>query len=102
APSTFQRVMNTIFDGVNNVMIYMNDILLFTNTPEEHKRLLEKVFKILNKHPISINFDKCKFNETEFLGHKINKDGITSIISKLESYKSFIPKTKKKQLQKQL
>ncbi|KAG0440563.1 Transposon Tf2-9 polyprotein [Dictyocoela muelleri] len=95
--------MNTIFNGTENVLIYMDDILLFSSTVEEHKILLKKAFEILNTNSISINFEKGKFNEREieFLGHKINENGITPVIAKLDSYECFKPKTKK-QLQKLL
>ncbi|KAG0435586.1 Retrovirus-related Pol polyprotein from transposon 17.6 [Dictyocoela muelleri] len=97
APSTFQRAINYIFRNCDNVLIYMDDILLYSKILDEHKELLEKVFRILTSYNVSVNFEKSTFarDEIEFLGHKIYKFGIRPNISKLESYANFIPKTKK-------
>ena len=49
APATFQRVMNKVFFQLLDcgVLVYLDDVLLYSSNIEEHKELLEKVFKIL-------------------------------------------------------
>ncbi|KAG0441354.1 Transposon Tf2-6 polyprotein [Dictyocoela muelleri] len=97
APSTFQKAMNNIFNEMKGVLVYMDDILLFSNTISDHKVLLNSVFEKLIGLGVSINFEKSVFakEEVQFLGHKINKEGIMPIISNLDKYKDFRPKTKK-------
>ncbi|KAG0440173.1 Retrovirus-related Pol polyprotein from transposon 17.6 [Dictyocoela muelleri] len=75
APSTFQQAINSIFRNCDNVLIYINDILLYSKTLDEHKELLEKAFGILTSYNVSVNFGKSSFarDEIEFLGHKIYK-----------------------------
>ena len=50
APATFQRIMNIIFFELldNGVLCYLDDLLVYSHTIEEHKILLEKVFKLLS------------------------------------------------------
>ncbi|KAG0416903.1 Transposon Ty3-I Gag-Pol polyprotein [Dictyocoela roeselum] len=87
APATFQRAINIIFDKIKNVVIDMDDILIFTETKEKHYEVLEKTLGLLKENGVSVNFEKSNFSQEEikFLGHKINKDGIKPVISKLES-----------------
>ncbi|KAG0428822.1 Retrovirus-related Pol polyprotein from transposon, partial [Dictyocoela muelleri] len=103
APATLQKVMNTIFKDLKKVLIYMDDILLYSDLIKNYKNLLRQVFSKLKDNNVSKNLDKSEFlkNEIKFLSHKINKSGITLLISRLEKYKKIRPKTKK-QLQRLL
>lgn len=98
APPTFQRAMNILFSCLPNVLVYMDDIIIFSNNLHEHIKHLESVFKILKKHLLKIQLDKTEFFKREllFLGHIISKDGIKPNPAKLESIKSFaIPQNQK-------
>jgi hypothetical protein len=80
APSTFQRVMNECFFELldRGVLVYMDDLLLYSKSIEEHKALLDKVFTLLNKNKLYVKSEKCAlFLETvEFLGHTISSSGV--------------------------
>ena len=80
APSVFQRMMNSIFrDQLNkSVLIYLDDILVFSKTLEEHIQHLQQVFDTIRKNQLSLKVNKCHFfqEELKFLGHIISKEGI--------------------------
>jgi hypothetical protein len=73
SPATFQTMMNGIFqdlimEGV--VCVYIDDILIYTGTLEEHCCISRSVMEWLQKHKLYLQLDKCKFEQTriEYLG----------------------------------
>lgn len=88
APATFQSVMNLIFAALlrKGVIVFMDDILIYSATLEEHVSLLQtKVFEILRKHKFYIKLSKCSFvpQEIEYLGHCISSQGVSTEKSKI-------------------
>jgi len=63
APATFQGVMNTIFASPlrKGVLVFMDDILIYSRTLEEHKALLTQVFEIIKQHQFFVKMSKCSF-----------------------------------------
>ncbi len=80
APATFWTLMNDIFrDRFDDfVVIYIGDILVYSNFMEEHVEHLRKVFQRLRENKLYAKFEKCKFEvmEVDFLGHKIIEEGL--------------------------
>jgi len=80
APSVFQRIMNQIFHKQLNksVLIYLDDILIFSKTLEEHLQHIESVLQTIRDNHLSVKTSKCHFfrQELKFLGHIISKEGI--------------------------
>ena len=80
APSTFKKTMHTIFRPLigKGVQVYMDDLLCYGRTKEEHSRILGEVFALLDKHKLYVNASKCCFEKSElkYLGHIVSKDGI--------------------------
>jgi hypothetical protein len=80
APATFQTVMNKIFHGCMGkfVLVYLDDIMVFSKSEEEHIAHLRQVFEILQANQLYIKLSKCHFckEEVEFLGHIVGKDGV--------------------------
>ena len=66
APATFQSAMNVIFAHLlqKGVLIFMDDILVYTPTLSQHKELLLHVFEVLSTHQLSIKQSKCSFAQT--------------------------------------
>ena len=80
APATFQAAMNSIFKPHLGkfVLVYLDDILVFSKSPGEHAEHLEIVLRLLREHTLSAKRSKCQFNTAElgFLGHVVGAEGI--------------------------
>lgn len=80
APATFMRTMNHIFrDYLDRfVVVFLDDILVYSRNPEEHCQHLQTVFKLLADNRLFINRDKSVFFQprVEYLGHIIDRDGL--------------------------
>lgn len=98
AASTFQRVMDLLFTNCDCVFIYLDDILIFSDTEEDHLEDLSAVLKILDDNNFKISLHKCVFKVTEldFLGYSISKQGLKPTTNKINELKKFpIPKDSK-------
>jgi len=80
APATFQRLMNVTLAGLNwkICLVYIDDILIFSQTMDEHMIRLHNVFDRLRLSNLKVKPSKCKFAffETNYLGHIISEKGI--------------------------
>ena len=89
APSTFQRMMNSIFFELldNGVVCYLDDLLIYSRTVAEHKVLLDKVFSILQKYKLYIKESKCHLflEKVNFLGHVVDRNGLSLESGKVEA-----------------
>lgn len=100
APATFQRVMDSILRELQGkiCLVYMDDIIIFSPSLEEHIKHLQQVFEKLRESRLKIQLDKSEFlrTEVEFLGHMITKDGIKPNPKKIIAIQKFpIPRTAK-------
>lgn len=101
APRTFQRAMTEIFQDVEFVKIYLDDILVHSKCQTTHEEHLLKVYSILKDNNITVNIEKSSFfkDEVTYLGFKISKDGIKPDVTRVQNYEYKPPKTHK-QLQR--
>ena len=98
APATFQGLMNDIFRPYLDqfVIVYLDDILIFSKSPEEHEQHLRTVLSVLRQEKLYAKASKCEFFEskTEFLGHIISDQGILPDPKKLQAIEEWpAPKT---------
>ncbi|GBG69626.1 hypothetical protein CBR_g4456 [Chara braunii] len=89
APGTFQHAMNRIFHYYLDkfVIVYLDDILIFSRTVEGHVGHLDKVLSLLRQHQFKINRGKCEFGRTRilYLGHEISAEGLKPDDAKVAS-----------------
>ena len=98
--ATFQRLMNPILSGLSYeaCLVYIDDIIVYSNTLDTHLERLEAVLQRLNKAGLKIRPDKCKVIQREvlFLGHIISGEGIRRDPRKTEVVATWpVPKTAK-------
>ena len=81
APSTFMRAMNFIFRDLLDecVVIFLDDILIFSKSLKEHDRDVRKVLEILHKNKFYRKLQKCEFFQKKltFLGFDISENGMS-------------------------
>ncbi|KAK3742849.1 hypothetical protein QZH41_004524 [Actinostola sp. cb2023] len=93
APATFQRLMQGVFreDLLQKLMVYLDDIIVFSPTIEEHLIRLKVVFRKLSEHGLKIEPTKCQFfgNEVTYLGHVVSADGVSTDPEKTKAVKEW-------------
>ena len=79
APEVFQCQMNEVLSDLPGVLCHIDDILIFGNTPDEHDSRLQAALERIKAAGITLNGEKCKFSQPRitFLGHVIDKQGIS-------------------------
>ena len=80
APATFMKLMNNVLRPYLGkfVVVFLDDILIYSRTREEHLEHLRKVFQLLRENSLYAKESKCEFfaEEVKYLGHIISRDGI--------------------------
>ena len=103
APGQFQTFMNSIFGDLidRGVLVYIDDLLLYSFTRESHDELLKEVFNRLRNNGLKANPKKCSFyqSQVQFLGHLISLEGVEMDSAKLDSIQNWKEPTNVKELQ---
>jgi len=100
APSAFQCLVELVVKGINNVVVYIDDLIIHSKTHEEHLKRLDDVFTRLAAHNLRANLKKCVFgsSETSYLGFRLTKNGIFPGTDKLKAVKNAKPPENVKQI----
>src|SRR5260370_9745422 len=88
-PATFVRLMDEVFSTYLDIFIivYLDDIVVYSKTLDQHLHHLELVFKKLREHKLYAKLEKCSFmqRQIKFLGHLVSADGIRVNPSKVKA-----------------
>src|SRR5271156_6208752 len=101
SPATFQTMMDGIFDElITNgiVVVYLDDILIFTKSLEEHREVTQKVMELLWKHNLFLKLEKCEFERqvVKYLRVVISENSVKMDPAKVAGKSEWpIPTTKK-------
>lgn len=102
APSTFQALMNHIFQPLlrKGVLVFFDDILIYSPDKSTHVQHLKRVLQILHDNSLKANFKKCSFGvgEVHYLGHVISKRGVETESEKIRAVLTWPVPTTLKQL----
>ena len=97
APGTFQRLMQRIFGDqqCQTVLLYLDDIVVFSSTFQQHLERLEVVLQRLQRECLKAKLSKCSFfkQEVHYLGHVISAQGVSTDPGKVEVVARWQPPT---------
>lgn len=93
APSTFQRLMERIFrdQSLQSLLLYLDDIIIFSTSFEEHLTRLELVLSRLQDNNLKLKLSKCHFfqREVKYLGHVVSAAGVATDPDKVRAVKEW-------------
>jgi transposase InsO family protein/ribonuclease HI len=95
SPASFQRLVETVLKGITNVIVYIDDLIIHTDTHRKHRETLQMVFDRLRANNLKVNLKKCEFGSTNvsYLGFRLTPEGIKPGIDKLAAVFNTPPPT---------
>ena len=100
-PAYFQELMTGVLKDFSFAVAYLDDIIIFSETPQEYLSHIRKVFEKLRSAKLSMKMSKCNFfsKEIQYLGHILSATGIQPLLSKKHAIQHMQPPTMPKQVQ---
>ncbi|KAL7849545.1 hypothetical protein SRHO_G00211680 [Serrasalmus rhombeus] len=98
APEVFHRTVKQLFEGIDGLETYIDDILVWGATIEQYDQRLRQVLERSRVKNFRLNKEKCKIGleEIKYLGHILSKDGLKPVPSKIEAIRKMpTPECKK-------
>ena len=102
AGQDFQRMMDAILRDIPHIFVYLDDILVASNSEEEHVEDLRRLFSALADNGLIINRAKCVFGapSLDFLGYRVDANGVAPLPQKVEAIRQIPAPTTIKELQR--
>ena len=98
APSTFERLMEKVLRGLHwkTLLIYLDDVVVFSGTVHEHLTRLQEVFERLRQAGLKLKPSKCELfkRQVKYLGHIVSGNGVSTDPEKVEAIQNWpVPRT---------
>ena len=92
-PASFQRMMKAVVKGLEGIIVYINNLLVHSDTHEKQIDILEQIFQRLVQNGIKVNLDKCVFGNknVSYLGFRLTEKGIIPGSDKLKAIPNVAP-----------
>ena len=102
AAQTFQRFIDRVVRDLPFVFVYLDDILVASENPEQHETHLRQLFASLRDYGVVVHPDKCQFGveALDFLGHHVNAQGVSPMDDKVTVIRKFPRPTSLRQLRR--
>ena len=99
APAYFQELMAGVLKDISLAITYLDDIIIFCKTVEEHLRHIKQIFEKLRNAYLSVKLSKCHFftKEIQYLRHILSTKGIRPLPSKNQAINTMHPPKTAKQ-----
>ena len=98
ASSTFQRLIDTVLDGIPFVFCYLDDVIIASPSLQEHERDVREVLERFRKAGLTVNKKKSSWFQTSvnYLGYSVDKNGIIPMSKNVKAISSYpVPKDRK-------
>ena len=98
APATFQRLLNNVIKNLDGCDGYIDDVIIYSDTWEEHVQRIRDFFDRLTSMKLTVNLLKCEFCHAtvEFLGHTVGQGQIKPVKAKVETILDFpVPRNRR-------
>ena len=97
----FQSFISQVLNGIENIVIYQDDILILTSDRNLHDKVLDEVLNALSKNGVKINVKKCKFytSKVQYLGYIFDSNGVQPNMDKVKAILEAPKPTNIKQVQ---
>ena len=91
AAQAFQRLMDSVTNNLTGVFVYLDDVLVASESEQQHERDLRQLFAALSRCGLVLNESKCVFGvkQLQFLGHSVSEQGIRPLPDKVKAVRDF-------------
>ena len=90
-PASWQKCLESVLEGIEDIFIYLDDVLVWGKTKKHHDEVLNQVLERLAANDMALSIEKCLFgkDQVDYLGYHVSSSGIKPLQKKLQALKDF-------------
>ncbi|KAG8192393.1 hypothetical protein JTE90_017931, partial [Oedothorax gibbosus] len=102
SPEVYQKAIDNIFSGLEGILVYIDDILVYGKTEEEHDIRLKSVLDMARKQGLNLSKEKSqiKVNSVKYLGYNLTSEGLSVNVDKIKAISEYKSPENKAELQR--